>query len=116
MYFIIHCNHPQELDPEVIASLRSLSALGIQLLNQSVLLKGVNDDEKTFLHLCESLVNAGVIPYYLHQLDPVKGTGHFFVSEERGHALIRYVQEHLSGYGVPRFVKEIAGQPSKTFL
>ncbi len=116
MYFIIHCNHSQELDSDIIASLRSLSTRGIQILNQSVLLKGVNDDEKTLLQLSESLVDAGVIPYYLHQLDPVDGAGHFFVSEERGRELIRYIQEHLSGYGVPRLVREIAGQPSKTFI
>jgi EF-P beta-lysylation protein EpmB len=116
IYFVIHCNHPKELDPDIIACFRNLSALGIPILNQSVLLKGVNDDEKTFLNLCESLVDAGVIPYYLHQLDPVAGSHHFFVPEERGRELIRYVQEHLSGYGVPRLVREIAGASSKTFL
>jgi KamA family protein len=116
IYIIIHCNHPNELDTDVIAALRSLSALGIPLLNQSVLLKGVNDDEAVFLKLCEALVDIGVIPYYLHMLDQVAGSGHFHVSEERGKELIKHVQENLSGYGVPRLVREIAGAPSKTFL
>jgi L-lysine 2,3-aminomutase len=116
LYFFIHCNHPKELDVDVIMALRNLSSLGIPILNQSVLLKGVNDDEKTFLNLSESLINARVIPYYLHLLDPVTGTDHFFVSEQRGHELIRYVQQHLSGYGVPRLVREVAGAPSKIFL
>lgn len=116
IYIIIHCNHPRELDAEVVSALRKLSCLGIPLLNQSVLLKGVNDEEKTFLNLCEALVDAGVVPYYLHHLDTVTGTGHFLVPQHRGHELIQYVQERLSGYGVPRFVREVAGAPSKTFL
>ena len=116
VYIIIHCNHPKELDSDVVAALRKLSELGIPVLNQSVLLKGVNDEEETFLTLCESLVDAGVIPYYLHQLDLVAGATHFSVPEERGHELIAHVQKHLSGYGVPRFVQEIPGVPSKTFL
>jgi EF-P beta-lysylation protein EpmB len=116
LYFIIHCNHPLELDEEVIDSLRKIASLGIPLLNQSVLLKGVNDDEKTFLALCEALTNAGVIPYYLHLHDRVKGTSHFEVPDERGRELIRYVQQHLSGYGVPRLVREEPGASSKTYI
>ncbi|MBX7067191.1 MAG: KamA family radical SAM protein [Parachlamydiales bacterium] len=113
--FIIHCNHPKELDEEVAGALKKIQKLGIPVLNQSVLLKGVNDDERTLLSLCESLVNAGILPYYLHLHDPVRGTGHFDVPEERGLDLIRFLQENLSGYGVPHLVREEPGKPSKTF-
>lgn len=116
IYFVIHCNHPRELDPEVLASLRSVAMLGIPLLNQSVLLKGVNDNEEVFLELCETLVNGGILPYYLHLLDPVVGAGHFDVPESRGRQLIEYVQKRLSGYGVPRLVREEPGELSKTIL
>ncbi len=114
--FIIHCNHPKEIDADVAASLKKIQELTIPTLNQSVLLKGVNDDEKTLLTLSETLIDIGVIPYYLHLHDPVTRTGHFNVSEKRGMELIRHLQENLSGYGVPRLVREIPGRPSKTFI
>jgi len=114
--FIIHCNHARELDPDVLAALGKIRQLGIPILNQSVLLKGVNDDGPTLLALCETLVNAGIMPYYLHLLDPVTGSAHFEVPENQGIALIKYVQQHLSGYGVPRLVREEAGCGSKTFI
>jgi EF-P beta-lysylation protein EpmB len=114
--FIIHCNHASELDQDVTDALRKIRELGIPILNQSVLLKGVNDEEETFLTLCETLVNGGIMPYYLHLLDPVIGSQHFAVTEERGVELIRYVQLRLSGYGVPRLVREEAGHQSKTFI
>ena len=116
IFFVIHCNHPRELDSEVKAALKKILCLGIPLLNQAVLLKGVNDDEETQLALSEALLQAGVLPYYLHALDRVAGAAHFEVSEERGLELIRYVRDHGSGFGTPRFVREIPGQPSKTFL
>lgn len=114
--FIIHCNHPRELDADVVSALKKVQYLGIPTLNQSVLLKGVNDDEKTLLSLSEALVDAGVVPYYLHQLDLVEGAGHFAVSDERAIALVRYLQENLSGYGVPRLAREEPGNPSKSFI
>lgn len=114
IFFVIHCNHPEELDPDVLSALQSIGNLGIPLLNQSVLLKGVNDDEETLLTLCKTLIDAGILPYYLHLLDRVEGSAHFEVSEKRGIELIAYLQKHLSGYGVPRLVKEEAGKPSKT--
>ena len=113
--FILHCNHPRELDPEVAASLKKVQKLGIPLLNQSVLLRKVNDDEKTLLELMEALTDIGVIPYYLHLNDRIAGGGHFDVSRERGEELIRYLQEHASGYGVPRLVREEPHHKSKTF-
>lgn len=114
IFFVIHCNHPKELDADVIASLRQIALLGIPLLNQSVLLKGVNDNPSTLLELSETLINAGILPYYLHEHDPVTGTSHF--ASSRGPELIRSLQGLISGYGVPKLVREEPGQPSKTFV
>ncbi len=116
LFVVIHCNHPKELDIDVKQALKKIMLLGIVVLNQSVLLKGVNDCEETFLQLNEELANAGIIPYYLHLLDPVERTSHFEVSEKRGHELIQYAQEHTSGFAVPKLVREIPGTPSKTLL
>lgn len=115
IFFLIHCNHPKELDADVINSLKRVQKLGVPVLNQSVLLQGVNDDEKTLLSLSETLVNAGIVPYYLHLHDPVQGAAHFEATEQRGAELIRYLQENLSGYGVPHLVREEPGRLSKTF-
>jgi L-lysine 2,3-aminomutase len=115
-YFIIHSNHPLELDAEVLRALATLNQAGVMLLNQSVLLKGVNDDKETLKELCLKLVYNNIIPYYLHQLDPVQGAAHFEVSEEIGKKLIAQLSKELPGYAVPRYVKEIAGESSKTLL
>ena len=114
IFFVIHCNHAKELDAEVISSLKKISHLGIPVLNQTVLLKGVNDEPEVMLQLCEALIDAGIIPYYLHELDPVEGMAHF--ASSRGGELIRYLQERLSGFGVPRLVREIPGERSKTII
>lgn len=114
--FIVHINHPLEFDSDVLNALKKIQRLGIPVLNQSVLLKGVNDDEETLLALSEALVSGGVIPYYLHTLDPVQGAAHFDLPETRGPQLIRYLQENLSGFGVPRLAREEPGKPSKTFI
>ena len=111
--FILHCNHPRELDAEVLSALKNVQKLGIPLLNQSVLLKGVNDNEETLLALSEALVERGIMPYYLHLLDLVEGSAYFWVSDERAKALIQYLQEHNSGYAVPKLVREMPGHPSK---
>lgn len=116
IYFVLHSNHPLELDPEVIAALRKMKSIGATLLNQSVLLKGVNDSPDVLVNLCETLINAGILPYYLHELDPVEGSSHFALPGTRGPELIRHLQSHLSGYGVPQLVREIPGYPSKTFI
>jgi EF-P beta-lysylation protein EpmB len=115
IYFVVHTNHARELDSDVVQSLRKVASLGIPLLNQSVLLKGVNDTEEAMLGLCQALTDAGIIPYYLNLLDLVEGAAHFSVSEQRGQELIRYVQERHSGYGVPRLIREEPGSKSKTF-
>ncbi len=116
IFFVIHCNHPRELDSEVIAALRKIALLGIPVLNQSVLLKGVNDDPHILLALSEILINAGILPYYLHEHDRVEGASHFALPPSRGPELIHYLQKHISGFGVPRLVREDPGHSSKTFV
>lgn len=116
IYFVIHCNHPRELDQEIFDCLKNLQRLGCLILNQAVLLKGVNDDIQTLCLLAEQLANQGIIFYYLHQLDRVQGAAHFEVEEEKGRFLIQEMAKHLPGYAVPKYVREIAGMPNKTPL
>lgn len=111
--FVTHINHPREMDADVLQSIKNLKEIGIVLLNQSVLLKGVNDTFETLLELSEQLVNCGIMPYYLHQLDKVAGSAHFEVSEEIGKKLIQELNKSLPGYAVPKYVREVAGEPSK---
>lgn len=114
--FVVHVNHPLEIDADVVAALKKIQALGVPVLNQSVLLKGVNDSETTLLELSETLMNAGVIPYYLHALDPVEGTNHFFIPETQAKGFLKAMQTQTSGFGVPRLAREEPGKPSKTFI
>ena len=86
---------------------------GIPVLNQAVLLKGINDSEKILFELCEKLIDHRILPYYLHQLDPVEGTMHFEVDSQRGLELIELLRKRLPGYGVPNYVQELAGYSSK---
>lgn len=116
IYFVIHCNHPRELDQDIFDRLKALQRLGCVLLNQAVLLKGVNDNAEILQQLAEQLANHGVLFYYLHQLDRVQGSAHFEVDEEKGKALISDIAKQLSGYAVPKYVREIAGEAGKTSL
>lgn len=116
LWFLIHSNHPAEFDEDVWSGLKSIGKLGVPILNQSVLLQGVNDNVETLKTLCEQLVDNGITPYYLHQLDRVKGTGHFEVTREKGLRLIEELRKQVSGYAVPLYVAEIKGEPSKTPL
>jgi EF-P beta-lysylation protein EpmB len=116
LWFIIHANHPAELDADVLHALAQLRQLGALLLNQAVLLKGVNDNIETLTALCELLVDHGISPYYLHQLDRVQGAAHFEVPIARGKELMGQLSARLPGYAVPRYVQEIAGEPHKTLL
>lgn len=116
IWFIIHANHPRELDDNVLSALQQLQRRGIMVLNQSVLLKGVNDSADVLADLSERLVDHGILPYYLHQLDRVQGSGHFEVPESEGHALIEELQKRLSGYAVPKYAREVAGEPGKRIL
>ena len=114
--FIIHCNHARELDEEIVEALKKIQRLGCPVLCQSVLLKGVNGDVETLCSLFEALVNVGIMPYYLHQLDRVQGAAHFEVPIEEGRALIEKLRSKLPGYALPSYVAEIAQEPSKTPL
>jgi len=110
---VLHANHANEFDRDVRAACAALAATGATLLNQSVLLRGVNDDADALGDLSEALFAAGVLPYYLHQLDRVAGAAHFAVDDERALALHAEVAERLPGYLVPRLVREVAGAPRK---
>jgi EF-P beta-lysylation protein EpmB len=110
---VLHANHAHELDREVRAACARLAARGATLLNQSVLLRGVNDSADALVALSEALFAAGVLPYYLHQLDRVAGAAHFAVPDAEARALHAAAAERLPGYLVPRLVREVAGAPRK---
>ena len=110
---VVHANHANEFDAGVDAAMTRLRATGAQLLNQAVLLRGVNDDVDALQALSERSFAAGVLPYYLHQLDRVQGVAHFEVDDATAKALVRALTARLSGYLVPRLVRELPGDPSK---
>lgn len=113
---VIHANHANELDEHVAQSLAKMTDVGIVLLNQAVLLAGVNDSAEAQAALCERLVNLRVMPYYLHQLDRVAGTAHFEVPVAIGTSIIEELKARLPGYAVPRYVQEVAGAANKIEL
>ena len=113
---VIHANHPNEIDDQVIDAMARLASTRAVLLNQSVLLRGVNDDATVLRHLSERLFDARVLPYYLHQLDRVSGASHFEVDDLTARKLHAELRASLPGYLVPRLVREIAGAVSKTAL
>ena len=110
---VLHVNHANEIDAGVRAACARLRGAGVTLLNQSVLLRGVNDDLDTLANLSRALFEAGVTPYYLHLPDRVRGTAHFEVSEPRARELVAGLTARLSGYLVPRLVREVPGAASK---
>ena len=110
---VLHVNHPNEIDAALDDAVARLVAAGIPVLNQSVLLKAVNDSVVTLAALSERLFDIGVLPYYLHQLDPVFGAAHFRVEDARARELAERLREHLPGYLVPRLVCERSGEPSR---
>ncbi|HEX3872334.1 MAG TPA: EF-P beta-lysylation protein EpmB [Pirellulales bacterium] len=110
---VVHANHAAELDASVADALARLIDAGIPVLNQAVLLRGVNDSAEAQVALCERLVDLRVLPYYLHQLDRVAGAAHFEVPESLGHAIIRELRTRLPGYAVPCYVREIPGASHK---
>jgi EF-P beta-lysylation protein EpmB len=111
---VIHCNHAQEIDQYVAEAMGRLKQAGVTLLNQTVLLRGINDDSETLANLSEALFRAGVLPYYLHLLDKVAGAAHFAVSEAAASALYQSLLARLPGYLVPKLVRETPGAASKT--
>lgn len=114
IWFVVHINHPKELDKEVSAALGNVRRLGIPVLNQAVLLKGVNDDITTLSELSLRLADEGISFYYLHQLDKVTGSHRFEVKAQRGIELIEQLRACSSGYAVPNYVREIPGKQAKT--
>ncbi|MBL8827881.1 MAG: EF-P beta-lysylation protein EpmB [Planctomycetaceae bacterium] len=110
---VVHANHAQELDPATAFALSQLVDAGVPVLNQAVLLRGVNDTVEALAALCEQLVDLRVMPYYLHQLDRVAGAAHFEVPETEGLRLIEQLRSRLPGYAVPRYVREVEGETSK---
>lgn len=113
---VLHINHANEIDDAVIDACARLKAAGATLLNQSVLLRGVNDSIEALAALSERLFEAGVLPYYLHVLDPVAGAAHFDVPDGQARELVAGLREVLPGFLMPRLVREIPGEGSKTPL
>jgi EF-P beta-lysylation protein EpmB len=111
---VVHANHAQEIDADVTEAFARLRTTGATLLNQSVLLRGVNDDAQVLSDLSETLFSAGVLPYYLHLLDKVRGAAHFDVPEDRAAELLNAIRIALPGYLVPKLVREIQGRAFKT--
>ncbi|WP_026376336.1 EF-P beta-lysylation protein EpmB [Aestuariibacter salexigens] len=111
---VLHINHANEINAELKNSLASLRDAGVTLLNQAVLLKGINDSANDLVALHEALFEADVLPYYLHMLDKVSGAAHFDVDEHRAREIMADVIRRQPGYLVPKLVREIGGQPGKT--
>ena len=109
---VIHANHSQEIGPEETRALSRLSKTAM-LLNQSVLLKGINDTPEDLAELSDQLFTANVLPYYLHLLDPVEGAAHFDTNENRALEIMNQLKAILPGYLVPKLVREISGENSK---
>ncbi len=109
-----HINHAREIDTAFRHAMTKLRQAGVTLLNQSVLLRGVNDNAKTLAALSNALFDAGVMPYYLHVLDKVQGAAHFMVSDDEARTIMRELLTLISGYMVPKLAREIGGEPSKT--
>ncbi|RRZ89007.1 EF-P beta-lysylation protein EpmB [Erwinia sp. 198] len=113
---VTHINHAREIDDQLREAMRQLKRAGVTLLNQSVLLRGINDSAATLAELSNALFDAGILPYYLHVLDKVQGAAHFYVSDEQARNIMRELLSQISGYMVPKLAREIGGEPSKTPL
>lgn len=113
---VVHANHAAELSVQVAEAVEQLTKGGVPLLNQSVLLRGVNDSVTALADLSRRLIDLRVMPYYLHQLDRVRGAAHFDVPIATGRQLVRELRKILPGYAVPRYVQEVPGEPAKQIL
>lgn len=113
---VLHTNHPNEVDAAVVQSIARMRKAGVTVLNQAVLLKGVNDDIETQVALSETLFAAGVLPYYLHLLDKVQGAAHFEIAEDEATRLHRQMQARLPGFLVPKLAREEPGARNKTLI
>tara|TARA_R110000868_G_scaffold158036_3_gene385803 strand:+ start:51508 stop:52491 length:984 start_codon:yes stop_codon:yes gene_type:complete len=113
---VVHCNHANEIGTNVKAAMQSLKQAGVTLLNQSVLLQGVNDSAEALVNLSQALFDADILPYYLHLLDKVKGAAHFDVPKAQGVELSKAIANKLPGYLVPKLVREQEGELSKIIV
>ena len=113
---VLHVNHANEIDDALTVSMQKLKQAGVTLLNQAVLLKGINDTADQQIALNEGLFEIGVMPYYLHVLDKVQGAEHFDLPDHKAKELMRELIKRQPGYLVPKLVREIGGQPGKTPL
>ncbi|GAE13024.1 EF-P beta-lysylation protein EpmB [Yersinia pseudotuberculosis] len=113
---VTHINHANEIDPPLRDSMARLKQAGVTLLNQSVLLRGVNNDADVLATLSNALFDAGILPYYIHVLDKVQGAAHFMVDDDEARQLMKGLLSRVSGYLVPRLTREVGGEPSKTPL
>jgi L-lysine 2,3-aminomutase len=111
---VLHINHPNEIDEAVKLAMSKLKKAGVTLLNQAVLLKGINDSVEQQVALSETLFDCGILPYYLHALDKVEGASHFDLEDNKARFLLSQMIKLLPGYLVPKLVREIGGQPGKT--
>lgn len=112
---VLHINHPNEIGAALSQKLPALRNGGVTLLNQSVLLRGINDNAQTLTELSNTLWQNGVLPYYLHLLDPVQGAAHFNVDQTTANSLWQALQSNVSGYLLPRLVREVPEKSSKTW-
>ncbi|MBF0589109.1 MAG: KamA family radical SAM protein [Magnetococcales bacterium] len=113
---VAHINHVREITHAAAVTLTGLARIGMPVLSQSVLLRGVNDRWQTLAELCERVVDLGVMPYYLHLLDPVAGSAHFMVPEPEALTLMKELRANLPGYAVPRLAREVPNEPAKRVL
>ncbi|OOF59965.1 EF-P beta-lysylation protein EpmB [Rodentibacter myodis] len=111
---VSHINHPNEIDENFAQAMQKLKTANVTLLNQSVLLKGVNNNARVLKTLSDKLFQIGILPYYLHLFDKVQGASHFFIDDKQALILYKELQSITSGYLVPKLAREIAGEPNKT--
>ncbi|HND55533.1 MAG TPA: EF-P beta-lysylation protein EpmB, partial [Pirellulaceae bacterium] len=115
-FMVVHVNHPAEIDDAVERALGRLIDAGIPVLNQAVLLRGVNDDPEVLFRLSRRLIDCRVIPYYVNQLDRVAGAAHFEVPRSRGLELLAHLPPRLPGYAVPRYVEDLGSHSHKNVI
>lgn len=113
---VLHINHGNEIDKPLVKSVSRIRGLDIPVLNQSVLLKGINDNRDVLITLSEKLFESGILPYYLHMLDPVAGGAHFHITEDQALTLYRSLQAQLPGYLLPKLVRDVPGELSKVMI
>ena len=113
---VTHINHPNEIDDNVADAIKQLKQNRVTVLNQSVLLKKINDNADILAELSNKLFDIGILPYYIHLLDKVQGAAHFLVEDKQAKKIMKQLAEKVSGYLVPKLAREIGGEKSKRVL